>query len=102
MTARIFSPAKTAMQSGQGKTGLWILEFERKTPRRAEPLMGYTSSSDMLSQVRLRFASREEAVGYAEREGIAYRVEAEPEAPVRRRIAYSDNFRADRRGAWTH
>ncbi|HWK64987.1 MAG TPA: ETC complex I subunit [Rhizobiaceae bacterium] len=101
MSARIFSPAKTAMQSGKGKTGYWVLEFDPETPRKIDPLMGYTSSSDMKSQIRLTFNSREEAVAYAEKHGIAYRVEM-PKEVKRRQISYAENFRYDRRTPWTH
>ena len=55
MSARIFSPAKTAMQSGKAKTGHWVLEFDPETPRKIDPLMGYTTSGDMQSQIRLVF-----------------------------------------------
>ena len=72
MTARIFKPARTAMQSGQARTLEWMLEYEPETPRAVEPLMGWTSSSDMKSQIRLEFATKEEAVAYAERNGIPY------------------------------
>ena len=89
------------MQSGKAKTGYWVLEFEPEKPRRIDPLMGYTSSGDMKSQVRLTFDTREEAVAYAEREGIAYRVD-EPKQPVRRQISYAENFRYDRKTPWTH
>ena len=64
MSARIYSPAKTATQSGKGKTGAWLLEHDSTVARDVEPLMGYTSSSDMMSQVRLTFDSSEEAVAY--------------------------------------
>ena len=101
MSARIFSPAKTAMQSGKGRTGLWVLEFEPEQPRRIDPLMGYTSSGDMKSQIRLTFETREEAIAYATREGIALRVQ-EPKEGKRRQISYSDNFRYDRKIPWTH
>jgi hypothetical protein len=101
MSARIYSPAKTAMQSGTAKTGYWVLEFEPESPRRIDPLMGYTTSSDMKSQVRLTFDTREEAVAYAQNNGIAYRVE-EPKEARRRQISYSDNFRYDRKTPWTH
>lgn len=101
MTARIYSPSKTAMQSGKAKTGLWVLEFDRDTPRTVEPLMGYTSSSDPLAQVRLKFETRDEAVAYAEKHGIAYRI-VEPKQPKRRVISYSDNFKFDRKAPWTH
>ena len=100
MTARIYLPARTAMQSGQGKDK-WILEFEPETPRAIEPLMGWTSSSDMKAQVRLRFATKEEAIAYAEREGVAYRVE-EPKPVKRKIVSYSDNFRHNRTAPWTH
>ena len=101
MSARIYSPSKTAMQSGKAKTGLWILEFERASARTVEPLMGYTSSADPLAQVRLKFATREDAVAYAEKHGIAYRLD-EPKEAKRRNISYSDNFKFDRRTPWTH
>ena len=100
-TAKIYSPARSATTSGAAKTGHWVLEFDREAPKTVEPLMGYTSSRDMLSQVKLTFDSQEEAVAYAEREGIAYRVEA-AKAPRKHRRAYADNFRYDRSTPWTH
>ncbi|MGN6463501.1 MAG: ETC complex I subunit [Pseudolabrys sp.] len=101
MIARIYKPAKTAMQSGTAKTREWVLDFEPEQPRVVEPLMGWTSSSDMRSQVRLRFDSKEAAIAYCQREGIPYRV-AEEEKVARRAIAYADNFAFRRRDAWTH
>ena len=101
MTARIFMPTKTAMSSGLARTQKWVLEYEPGVPRAIEPLMGYTSSSDMTSQVRLTFESRDEAVAYAERNGIEYRV-VEPHQRKRRPMSYSDNFRTDREQPWTH
>ncbi|RCS23138.1 ETC complex I subunit [Phyllobacterium salinisoli] len=101
MVARIYRPAKTAMQSGKAKTTSWLLEFEPEMPRKVEPLMGYTSSGDMKSQIRLFFDTREEAVAYAEKNGIAYRLE-EPKETKRRKLSYSDNFKYDRQQPWTH
>ena len=101
MSARIYSPAKTAMQSGKAKTGYWVLEFEPEKPRKIDPLMGYTTSGDMKSQIRLTFHSKEEAVAYAEKHGIAFRVE-EPKEAKRRQISYAENFRYDRKIPWTH
>ena len=101
MPAKIYSPAKTAMQSGKAKTGIWVLEFDPAAPRRVESLMGHTSSSDMLSQVRLKFDTKELALAYAAKNGIEARVE-EPKEPKRRRVAYSDNFKFDRAQPWTH
>ena len=101
MTARIFKPAKTAMQSGKAGTGEWVLEYEQETPRKVEPLMGYTSSSDMKSQIRLTFPTLEAAQEYARKNGIACRVQ-QPQQAKRRKMAYSDNFNYNRTLPWTH
>ena len=69
--------------------------------RKIDPLMGYTTSGDMKSQIRLTFETREEAIAYATREGIAFRVQ-EPKEGKRRQISYAENFRYDRRTPWTH
>ena len=101
MVARIYKPAKTAMQSGTAKTREWVLDYEPEQRREIEPLMGWTSSGDMRAQVRLRFATAEEAVAYAERHGIPYQV-SDTKTPARRSIAYADNFAFKRRESWTH
>jgi ETC complex I subunit-like protein len=101
MVARIYKPAQTAMQSGPARTKEWVLEFEPDAPREIDPLMGWTSSRDMKQQLRLSFDTKEEAVAYAERCGIAYALsEPKPRRAVRK--AYADNFRFGRKGAWTH
>jgi len=100
-TARIYKPAKTAMQSGTAATKLWVLDFEEAAAKQVEPLMGWTSSADTRQQVRLRFAGKEEAIAYCEHHGIAYRVfDAKP--AKRQVIAYADNFAYARRDPWTH
>jgi hypothetical protein len=101
MTARISRPAKTAMQSGSAKSDRWLLEYEPEAARSVEPLMGWTSSTDMKSQIRLWFDTRDEAIAYATRNGIAYRVE-EPREATRKAVSYSDNFKYTRVGQWTH
>jgi len=101
MTARIYKPTKTAMQSGPARTKEWVLEYEPEAPREIDPLMGWTSSRDMRSQVRLAFATKDEAIAYAERNGIPYAL-AEPTPRAMVRKAYSDNFRFGRKGSWTH
>ncbi|MDR3376243.1 MAG: ETC complex I subunit [Ancalomicrobiaceae bacterium] len=101
MVARIYRPTKTAMQSGQAKTHLWCLDYEPEQPRQSEPLMGWTSSSDMLSQVRLTFETLDEAVAYAKRNGIPFAVQ-QPQERTRKTVAYSDNFKYGRIGTWTH
>jgi ETC complex I subunit-like protein len=101
MTARIFKPAKNAMQSGQATTKEWQLDYEPEQPRAIEPLMGWTSSTDMKQQVTLRFDTREEAIAYCERESIPYQV-FEPKEAVRKPTAYADNFAFRRVEPWTH
>jgi hypothetical protein len=100
MTARIYLPTRNAMQSGQAKDK-WLLEYEPEAPRRIEPLMGWTSSTDMKSQIKLRFDTKQEAIAYAQRNGIAYRVE-EPKLSIRKTVSYSDNFKTNRAVPWSH
>jgi hypothetical protein len=95
MEARIYQPTKTAMQSGQGNTKQWVLEFEPEEKKLTEPLMGWIGSGDMRGQLRLRFPTKDDAVAYAVRRGIPYTVVE----PKHRRIkpkSYADNFRYDR------
>lgn len=103
MFAKIYQPAKSAMQSGQAKTHDWILEFVPEMAKVLDPLMGWAGSGDTKRQVRLRFESREAAEAYAERHGIPYRAFA---AQLRRHIlrqnGYGDNFAFQRRMPWTH
>ena len=101
MRARIFRPAKNAMQSGKAKTKDWVLEFEPASARKPDPLMGWTQSSDMNGQIRLTFETRDEAVAYAQRHEIAFQL-FEPKTPKRIIKAYADNFAFGRRIPWTH
>ncbi len=89
--ARIYQPTKTAMQSGKAKTRQWVLEYDTADSRFVEPLMGWTGAVGTLGQLVLKFDTREEAVAYADRKGIAYEIE-EPQARKLNRRAYADNF----------
>jgi hypothetical protein len=101
MSARIYKPAKTAMQSGRAKTKDWVLDYEPEEPRVVEPLMGWTSSGDTKQQLRLTFDTPDEAIAYCERHGIPYQV-FEEKLVVRRPMAYAENFSFRRRDPWTH
>ena len=103
MRARIYQPAKTAMQSGTAKAKDWVLEFVQDSARAVDPLMGWTSSDDTQSQVKLRFDSLDDAKAYALAKGIEFDV-TEPKArkPVIRARGYGENFATDRKSAWTH
>jgi hypothetical protein len=92
MRARIYKPDKVATQSGLGKAKYWVLEYETRTPRHPESLMGWTASGDTLNQVRLTFNSREEAENYARQHNIEYTTLPEHTRKVRPRN-YGDNFR---------
>jgi hypothetical protein len=100
MAARIYKPARNAMQQGQAPRD-WVLEYEPEHPRSIEPLMGWTSSADTRRQIRLSFATKEEAVAYATREGIAFRLEEAQETEVRPK-SYAENFKFGRPDRWTH
>ena len=101
MVARIYKPAKTAMQSGIARTKDWVLEFEPQRPRTIDPLMGWTGSADTRQQIELSFDTKEEAIAYAERNGIPYTVY---DPPARKPVikSYADNFKYGRIGSWTH
>ncbi|TCO68278.1 ETC complex I subunit [Rhodovulum euryhalinum] len=103
MRARIYQPAKTAMQSGQAKTHNWVLDFAPATPREIDPLMGWTSSADTQTQVRLTFDNRAAAEDYARRHGIdAVVIRPKTRKPNVRPMGYAENFATHRRGVWTH
>ncbi len=95
MKARIYQPAKTAMQSGRAATRRWLLEFDLERAREIDPLMGWTSSADMPQQVSLSFESRDDAVAFAGKHGIPHHVE-EPQPRTVRPKSYAANFRHDR------
>jgi hypothetical protein len=103
MKARIYQPARTAMQSGTAKTRNWVLEFAPSSRREVDPLMGWTSSDDTQTQVRLTFDTKGAAIEYAKDKGIDATVQ-EPKMRKQniRQRGYGENFATDRRGVWTH
>jgi NADH dehydrogenase ubiquinone Fe-S protein 4 len=101
MVARIYKPAKTAMQQGSAGTREWVLDYEPATPSEIEPLMGWTSSDDTGSQIRMTFATLEEVVAYATRHGIAFRIDAPQKSELKPK-SYAENFKFGRIGLWTH
>ena len=103
MRARIYRPARTAMSSGSARTHDWVLEFMPAAAREVDPLMGWTSSGDMDSQVHLHFETSDAAEAYATLHGIeATVIEPKPRKPVIRAGGYGENFATQRRGSWTH
>lgn len=103
MRARIFQPARTAMQSGSARTTSWTLEFQHSATRDVDPLMGWVSNSEMDTQVRLQFDTVDAALAYAAERGIEVDVILpKPRKPVIRQGGYGENFATSRKGAWTH
>lgn len=103
MSARLYQPAKTAMQSGTARTRDWVLEFPRSEAPEKDALMGWSGSADTQKQVRIGFASKEEALDYAKRNGLSVTVQ---EPKTRRHVirpgGYGDNFAHSRRQPWSH
>jgi hypothetical protein len=93
--ARIYRPAKTAMQSGTAATRKWVLDYETASRRTPDPLMGWSSAADTLNEVRLRFDTLAEAIAFAAKKGLDYTV-IEPQERTPKAKAYADNFRYDR------
>ena len=88
--AKIFKPSKTAMQSGLAKSDKWVIEYITDKPG-VNPLMGWESSTDTLSELKLEFSSKEKAIGYAKKNKIEYEVIEEKKRKIIKK-SYSDNF----------
>ena len=91
--AKIFIPAKTAMQSGRGKTKKWILKFETKD-NKTNPLMGWESGDDTMKEVILEFTTKDKAIEYAKKNSITFEV-IEPKKYDYIIKSYADNFLKD-------
>ena len=103
MYARIFKPSRTAMQSGNGKTEQWVLEFDSNDSKKIDPLMRWTGSDNTQTQVRLSFETKENAIAYAKKKGLVYSVnQSQERKPVIRKNGYGENFATNRKASWTH
>jgi hypothetical protein len=88
---RIYQPTKNAMQSGRANLDRWILEYDSDTAQQVDSLMGWVGGGSTKRQVRMKFDSKDDAIAFAEREGLNYQVTE----PKQRRILiknYSNNF----------
>ena len=92
MKVKIHKPSKNAMQSGVGKTGCWVLEYEIESARSPESLMGWNSSEDTMNQVHMKFSTLEGAVAHAKKEGWEYTITPAHEKRIKPRN-YGDNFK---------
>ena len=88
--AKIYKPAKTAMQSGERNTKKWLLEFDTLNTG-INPLMGWETSKDTMSEVKLAFSTKDQATTYAKKNNIDYYI-VEPQKRKIIKKSYSDNF----------
>ena len=101
MTIKIYKPSKTAMQSGHGKTKQWLAEYVSDVSTTKDILMGWTSSSDTRSQIKLFFNTKEQAIEWAKKNNCQFYVE-EPQKRKIKPKAYALNFDINRKEPWTH
>ena len=92
MKAKIYKPSKTAMQSGRSKFNKWVLKFNNNRNLKKDSLMGWNGGSNTISQVELKFDTKEEAINYAKRNDIEYVVLESSERKVITK-SYADNFK---------
>ena len=88
--AKIYKPTRTAMQSGKGNTKKWLLEFDT-LDNGVDPLMGWESSKDTMSEIKLEFSSKDQAINYAKKNDLDFYIIE----PQKRKIiikSYSNNF----------
>ncbi len=97
--AKIYCPAKTAMQSGRGKTREWVLEYKSTTPMTPDALMGWNSGADTLAQLQLKFPTKEAAIAYAKAKQLGYEV-IEPHKVRTGPKSYAANFSFNRKRAY--
>ena len=101
MTIKIYKPTKTSMQSGLGKTKLWLAEYISDSDNVKESLMGWNSSLDTKTQIRVFFETKEQAINWAKKNNYQYFVE-EPKQRKIKPKSYSSNFYTNRKEPWTH
>lgn len=101
MVLRIYKPAKTAMQSGNAKTKNWIAEYISEKPSKKDILMGWNTSSDTKSQIKIYFDSKEKAISWAKKNNYQFEVIL-PHVKKIHPKKYADNFSFNRKEPWTH
>ncbi|MFT6072090.1 MAG: hypothetical protein ACJARD_000982 [Alphaproteobacteria bacterium] len=100
--AIIYSPAKTAMQSGTAKIGQWVLEFKQLQAKHNDPLMGWIGGSETTTQIKLTFDTLEQAKEYAQKQQIPFIVRKPKKPRALKTKAYADNYAFNKRETWTH
>ena len=88
--AKIYKPSKTAMQSGTKKFNKWIIEFITEKPG-INPLMGWESSTDTYTELKIEFSSKDLAIDYAKKNNIQYELVESKSRKINKK-SYADNF----------
>ena len=101
MTIKIYKPSKTAMQSGLGKTKKWLAEYISDVDNVKDTLMGWNSSLDTQSQIKIFFETKEQAIAWAKNNNYQFNVEA-PKIKKIKPKSYASNFDINRKEPWTH
>ena len=101
MKIKIFKPSKTAMQSGLGKTKLWLAEYISETDGGKDSLMGWNSSLDTENQIRIFFETKKQAIEWAKSKNYQFFVQ-EPKVKIIKPKSYSSNFDYNKKESWTH
>ena len=92
MLAKIYKPAKTAMQSGRSKYNKWILKISDSRNQTKDTMMGWNGGSNTTSQIQLQFKTKEDAINYAKSNNLDYEVLETSERKVISK-SYADNFK---------
>ena len=88
--AKIYKPTKTAMQSGLRNTKKWLIEFDTLNTG-INPLTGWETSRDTMSEVRMEFLTKDQAINFAKKNNIDYYI-VEPQKQKIIKKSYTDNF----------
>ena len=101
MTVKIYKPSKTSMQSGHAKTKKWLAEYKSEVTSTKDTLMGWTSSADTRSQIKLFFDTKEKAIEWATKNNYQFYVEESQKRKIKKK-SYASNFDVNRKEPWAH
>ena len=101
MTIKIYKPSKSSMQSGQRNTKKWLAEYISDYEQVKDTLMGWNSSLDTKSQIKVFFETKEQAIAWAKKNNYQFYVE-EPKIKKIKPKSYASNFDINRKEPWTH
>ena len=101
MTVKIYKPSKSSMQSGQMNTKKWLAEYISDTEQVKDTLMGWNSSLDTKSQIKVFFETKEQAIEWAKKNNYQYFIEDTKKRKIKPKN-YASNFDINRKESWTH